>query len=95
MNQGAFKLLQLVCDDTEPKIISAHIFPKWSLFILKFILADITKGWPLDISNAMHSIFKTMTNNGTEKISMMKLLPKRVVKFCMFKVFEDKKALWT
>lgn len=34
----------------------------------------------------MHSIFKTTTNNGTEKISMRKLFPKCVlVKFCMFK----------
>lgn len=37
-----------------------------------------------------------MTNNGTEKISMRKLLPKCVlVKFCMFKMFAEKKVLWT
>ena len=62
--------------------------------ILKFILADMTHGWPLDASDVMHSIFKTMTNNGTDKISMREILPKHVpVKFCMFKMFGDKKVL--
>lgn len=68
MNQGAFMSLQLVCDDTKSKITSANIFLKCSLLIFKLILADITKRWPLNASNTMHSIFKTMTTDVTQKI---------------------------
>lgn len=96
MNQGAFKSLQVVSDDLESKSHLHMYFLNGFSLIFKFILVDITKGQPLNPSDAMHSIFKTMTNNRTEKISMRKLLPKCVlVKFCMFKMFGDKKGLWT